>query len=289
MRGPALAVVTGASTGIGAATARALAAHGLHVLAGVRTDAAAQALRAERIEPVLLDITDADAIGRLAERVAADDRPLRALVNNAGVTLTAPVEAVPLDAWRAHLEVNLLGHVAVTRALLPLLHRGSRIVTVSSAAGLVAGPTMAPYSAGKFALEGFSDALRRELAHLGIRVAVVQPGAVRTPIWAKGAATTAALADGMDERQRARYAPLLAAVSRLSAAQPGRGVAADAVARAVLRAVTARRPRARYRVGADAHLLAAAARLLPDRALDALIARAVPARTARAGDRRRIR
>lgn len=273
MRGAALAVVTGASSGIGAATARALAAHGLHVLAGVRSQAAAEALRAERIEPVPLDITDAAQIASLADRVAGDDRRLRALVNNAGATLTAPVEAVPLDDWRAHLEVNLLGQVAVTRALLPALGRGARIVNVSSAAGIVAGPTMAPYSTGKFALEGFSDALRRELAHLGIRVVVVQPGTVRTAIWSKGDATTAALAEGMTEGQRLRYAPVLDAVARLSAAQRGRGVTADAAARVVLRAITAPRPRARYRVGADARLLATAARLLPDAALDALVAR----------------
>lgn len=273
MRGAALAVVTGASSGIGAATARALAAQGLHVLAGVRSQAAAEALRAERIEPVSLDITDAAQIASLADRVAGDDRRLRALVNNAGVTLTAPVEAVPLDDWRAHLEVNLLGHVAVTRALLPALGRGARIVNVSSAAGIVAGPTMAPYSAGKFALEGFSDALRRELAQLGIRVVVVQPGTVRTAIWSKGDATTAALAEGMTEGQRLRYGPVLDAVARLSAAQRGRGVTADAVARVVLRAITAPRPRARYRVGADARLLATAACLLPDAALDALVAR----------------
>ena len=173
-----LLVVTGASSGIGAATARELARRGFHVLAGVRRDTDADALRATNIEPVMLDITNEGKVTALAKRIADDSerRPLRALVNNAGIGANAPVEVLPLSEWRRLFEVNSFGHVATTQALLPALiaSRGT-VVNISSVGGKMAMATYGPYAATKFALEAVSDALRREVEPLGVKVVVVEP------------------------------------------------------------------------------------------------------------------
>ena len=178
-----IVVVTGASSGIGAATARELARRGFHVLAGVRRDTDADALRATNLEPVTLDITNEAEITSLVKRVTDDPerRPLRALVNNAGMAVNAPVETYPLSEWRRLFEVNLFGHVAMTQALLPALveSRGT-VVNISSLGGKVAMATYGPYAGTKFALEAVSDALRREVEPLGVKVVVVEPGAVTT-------------------------------------------------------------------------------------------------------------
>lgn len=268
-----LAVVTGASTGIGRATAEHLAAAGFHVLAGVRNDEAAEAVAADRVEPVHVDIADPDQVARLARRVAEDPggRPLRALVNNAGIAINAPVEVIPLDEWRRQFEVNLFGQIAVIQALLPALvaSRG-RIVNVSSIGGLVAGPTYGAYSGSKFALEAVSDALRREVRHLGVQVVVVEPGAIATPIWAKGLATASGLAERMTDEQRQRYQQITAAAGRRAEQLARDGVPPEQVARVITAAVTARRPRTRYLVGRDAQITARLVALLPDRVIDRL-------------------
>ena len=178
-----LVVVTGASAGIGAATARALAERGFHVLAGVRRDRDALAIRGPGVEPLILDITEPDHIRALAERVAADPRRrrLRAVVNNAAVQANVPIEVFPIDEWRRMFEVNLFGQVAVIQALLPaLIPAKGRVVNISSVGGRVAMASYGPYAATKFALEAVSDALRRELAACGVGVVVIEPGAVRT-------------------------------------------------------------------------------------------------------------
>ncbi len=137
--------MTGASTGIGAASARELARQGFHVLAGVRRDRDADALRADGIEPVILDITQPDHIGELAARVGSRAGALRALVNNAAIQINAPVEALPLSEWRRQFKVNLFGHVAVTQVLMPaLLRHSGRVVNISSVGGRVALPTYGP-------------------------------------------------------------------------------------------------------------------------------------------------
>jgi NAD(P)-dependent dehydrogenase (short-subunit alcohol dehydrogenase family) len=272
-----LAVVTGASSGIGEATARRLSQRGYHVLAGVRRQADAQRLAADHLEPVVLDVTDPAHVAHLAARVREDPsgRPLRVLVNNAGVTLSAPAELVPDARWREHFDVNLFGLVAVTTALLPaLLAAGdARLVNVSSVAAVLASPTFGPYAASKAAVEAYSDVLRREVARLGVAVVVVQPGAVRTPIWAKGTDSLDDLTRDMTPEQHDRYDPLLAAVRRQAGSQGGRGVEATTAAEVILGAVEARRPRPRYLVGRDAQLAARLTHLLSDRAVDRLLAR----------------
>ncbi|MDH2387277.1 SDR family oxidoreductase [Streptomyces sp. HNM0663] len=269
-------VVTGASTGIGAASARELARRGFHVLAGVRRDQDADALRAPGIEPVILDITRPDHIAELAARAGSQTGALRALVNNAAISVNAPVEALPLDEWRRLYEVNLFGHVAVTQALLPaLLRHCGRVVNISSVGGKVAMATFGPYAGTKFALEAVSDALRREVTPLGVRVVVVEPGGVRTEMGDRGIATTSRLAEAMSPEQRDRYGPLVQAVIALTAAGTASGKTADDAARVIAKAVTARKPRTRYTVGRDAAVLTRLSRVLPDRMLDRISAAAL--------------
>jgi NAD(P)-dependent dehydrogenase (short-subunit alcohol dehydrogenase family) len=272
-----LAIVTGASTGIGAATARELARRGFHVLAGVRRDRDADAIRGPGIEPLILDITHPEHIRALAARVHGDPRgrAVRALVNNAAVGVNAPFEAFAIDEWRRLFEVNFFGHVAVTQTLLPALIRSKgRVVNISSVGGTVAGPTYGPYASTKFALEGVSDSLRREVAPLGVRVVVVKPGGVRTEMPGRAIATANQIASAMTPELSQRYGGLVQAITAQTAAftGPGSGVSADAVAQVIAKAVTARKPRIRYTVGRDAALLTLLARILPERILDVVFA-----------------
>ena len=275
-----LVVVTGASTGIGAATARELARRGFHVLAGVRRDQDADAIRGPGIEPLIVDITNPDHIQALATRVRGDaqGRAVRALVNNAGIGVNVPFETFAIDEWRRLFEVNLFGHVAVTQALLPALIRAKgRVVNISSVGGKVAMATYGPYAATKFALEAVSDALRREMAPFGVGVVVVEPGAVRTEMPGRAIATARELASAMTPEQSRRYGPLVHAVTAQTASHTtsGSGLPADAVAKVIAEAVTARKPRTRYAVGRDAALITRLARFLPDRTLDRVIAAAL--------------
>ncbi len=268
-----LVVVTGASTGIGAAAARELARKGFHVLAGVRRDRDADAIRLTGVEPVILDITEPEHVGALAARVAHDPRALHALINNAGIQVNAPVEAMPMQQWRWVFDVNLFGHIAVTQALLPaLLSTRGRVVNISSVGGTIAMATYGANAGAKFALEAVSDSLRREVAPMGVDVVVVQPGGVRTQMAARGIRTANHLAAEMTPEQDERYGGLVQANNALMDSGTARGVTADAAARIIAKAVTTRRPRTRYTIGRDAALLTRLVRLLPDRMLDRMLA-----------------
>ncbi|MFG3144367.1 SDR family NAD(P)-dependent oxidoreductase [Streptomyces sp. NPDC048243] len=268
-----LVVVTGASTGMGASTARELARRGFHVLAGVRRDRDADTIRATGVEPVILDITEPEHVEALAARIAAESRTLHALVNNAGVQVNAPVEALPMAEWRRVFEVNLFGHIAVTQALLPeLLRTKGRVINISSIGGKYAMATYGAYAGAKFALEAVSDSLRREVAPLGVQVVVVEPGGVRTEIAARGIAAANDLAARMTPEQDRRYGDLVRANNRLMATGTASGLTADAAARVVVKAVTTRRPRPRYTAGRDAALIMGLGRLLSDRTLDRILA-----------------
>jgi NAD(P)-dependent dehydrogenase (short-subunit alcohol dehydrogenase family) len=271
-------VVTGSSTGIGLAVCALLARRGYHVVAGVRSEADAARLRAldpAHIEPVQLDVTSDDDIQALALQLA-DGRHIAALVNNAGIAVPGPIELLPTDEWRRQFEVNVFGAVAVTRALLPrLLESRGRVINVSSISGFLAPPLLAPYTASKHALEALSDALRRELGSTGVRVVVVQPGDVATPIWTKSRTGADRLFDEAPDEVQARYAGLVAAVRARSETAQRTGMPVDEVAEVVLEALTADRPRTRYPVGREAKALALARRVLPDRVIDAIVRRAL--------------
>jgi NAD(P)-dependent dehydrogenase (short-subunit alcohol dehydrogenase family) len=268
-----LVVVTGASTGLGASAARELARQGFHVLAGVRRDSDADAIRSAGVEPVILDITKSEQVEALAERVAGDPRALHALVNNAGIQVNGPVEALPMAQWRRVFEVNLFGHVAVTQALLPALLRSKgRVINISSIGGKIAMPTYGAYAGAKFALEAVSDSLRREVAPLGVQVVVIEPGGVRTEMATRGIATANDLAARMTPEQDERYGGLVQAINTLMASGTSSGLTADAAALVIAKAVTTRKPRTRYTIGRDAAMIIRLARMLPDRTLDRISA-----------------
>ncbi|NDZ79583.1 SDR family oxidoreductase [Streptomyces sp. SID10853] len=268
-----LIVVTGASTGMGAATARELARRGFHVLAGVRREHDAGTIRSARIEPVILDITRPEHVEALTTRVTDDPRALHALINNAGIQVNAPVEVLPLDQWRQAFEVNLFGHIAVTQALLPaLLHSKGRVINISSIGGRIAMATYGAYAGAKFALEAVSDSLRREIAPLGVQVIVIEPGGIRTQMASRGITTANRLAARMTPEQDTRYSTLIQANNKLMASGTASGLTPDAAAQIITKAATARRPHTRYTAGRDATLATRLARLLPDRALDNILA-----------------
>jgi NAD(P)-dependent dehydrogenase (short-subunit alcohol dehydrogenase family) len=256
---------------MGAATATELARRGFHVLAGVRGDSDGAALRTAGIEPVILDITNQQHIAALVARIDADPqrRPLRALVNNAGIPGVGPVEVTPLEQWRRLFEVNVFGHVAVTQALLPALVRSKgRIVNISSLSGKLSMAGYGPYASSKYAIEAVSDALRNELAPHGVQVVVVEPGGVKTEMAGHGLADLGRLTARMTQEQNARYGALVQALPSHVAAFTRAGVTSDAAARTIAKAATERRPRTRYVIGATASFLIRASRLLPDRLLD---------------------
>jgi NAD(P)-dependent dehydrogenase (short-subunit alcohol dehydrogenase family) len=263
---------------MGAATARELARRGFHVLAGVRRDRDADAIRGPGIEPLIIDITNPDHIRALATRVHGDPqgRAVRALVNNAGIGVNVPVEAFAIDEWRRLFEVNFFGHIAVTQALLPALIRSKgRVVNISSVGGKIAMATYGPYAGAKFALEAVSDSLRREIAPFGVEVVVVEPGAVRTEMPGRAMATAHELATTMTPEQTRRYGGLVQAIAAQTASHTNSGLPAEAAAKVIAKAVTARKPRTRYTVGRDAALITRLTRILPDRTTDRVLAAAL--------------
>jgi NAD(P)-dependent dehydrogenase (short-subunit alcohol dehydrogenase family) len=265
-------LLSGASTGIGRAVAERLAARGWRVVAGARSDADLEALSAlAGTQAVRLDVTSDDDVHAAAE--AAGER-LDALVNNAGIAVTGPVEGLPVDAWREQLEVNLLGQVRVTRAALPaIIAARGRVVNMSSIGGRMALPLFGPYAASKFALEAMNDALRRELRAHGVTVVAIEPGAIATPIWGKGTASAESYLATLEEPVRQRYGSLIATIRRQAERAAVNGASPDAVAAVVETALTAKRPRTRYVVGREARVQSLMVRALPDRAVDAVIGR----------------
>jgi NAD(P)-dependent dehydrogenase (short-subunit alcohol dehydrogenase family) len=277
-------LITGASTGIGQATALRLARAGWTVLAGVRHLTDGERLIAEapagRVQPLKLDVTDAEQIAQAAGYVSGlggdDSSPgrLDALVNNAGIGFSGPLELLPLDDLRKQFDVNVLGHVAVTQALLPALRAAhGRIVFMSSVGGRVAMAFSAPYAASKHAIEAIGDTLRVELATSHVQVTLVEPGAVATPIWDKSRELGAQLK--VPPSLQAQYGHVAAVMDEAMANTNNRGVPADQVAQTIERALGARRMKARYVVGRDARAMILARRLLPDRLFDRVVRRAL--------------
>lgn len=269
-----LMVVSGASTGIGAATARQLASMGFHVLAGVRTSLDADAIRADGVEPVILDITIPEHIENLAARIAADPqkRPVRALVNNAGIEINAPVEVLPLELWRSQFEVNLFGHVAVIQALLPFLRESrGRIVNISSVGGEVALPIYGAYAGSKFALEAASDALRREVSAQGIQVVVVQAGGVKTVMADRSGPLSLKLAGEMSPEHIRLYGDLIRSAVASQTAFLRRAMSADTAGAKIAKVATRARPRIRYTLGRDAALVIPLNHILPTSVMDRML------------------
>jgi len=251
-------VVTGCSTGIGKACALRLAREGYTVFAGVRREEDGRALEAESsggIRPLLLDVTSSDQIAAAVEHVESalgTDGELAGVVNNAGIAVYGPLELLPIETLRRVFEVNVIGHVAVTQAFIPLLRLNKgRVVMIGSSSGFLTPPFLGPYAASKCALESITDAFRRELAPWDIEVCIMQPGAVRTPLWDKSVGEGDSWFDGLPETARRLYARGYAAMRKTFVKKSGKGVTTELLAERVLDALTSKNPRARYPMGRD--------------------------------------
>lgn len=245
-------VVTGVSTGIGHAAAKVLAQKGFHVFGSVRKEADAERLKAElgdRFTPLIFDVTDEAAIRRAAEevRAALKGETLAGLVNNAGIAVSGPLIEVDPDDFRKQMDVNVTGPFLVTQAFAPLLGTDKslkgepgRIVNISSVGGIRAMPFIGPYAASKFAIEGFSEALRRELMLFGIRVVVIGPGPVKTAIWDKAEEVD------ISRYSNSPYLPILEKFQKVFIQQGREGYPAERLGRLIHKALTAPNPKIRY-------------------------------------------
>jgi NAD(P)-dependent dehydrogenase (short-subunit alcohol dehydrogenase family) len=262
-------LITGASRGIGRAAAHRLAGKGWDVLAGVRRPEDGEALRGERIAPVVLDVTDAAALaaldGALPER-------LDAVVNNAGIAISGPLEALPVDEVRRQLEVNLVGPLAVTQAVLPRLRAArGRVVFVSSLSGRVATPMTGAYNASKFGLEGLADTLRMELRPWGIAVVLVEPAQTDTDMWREAEGALEADLAKLSPEHRELYAGHIEGARKMIPRSQKLASPVEGAAATIERALTARRPRARYVVGTGPRVQGVLAHVTPTPTLDAVL------------------
>jgi NAD(P)-dependent dehydrogenase (short-subunit alcohol dehydrogenase family) len=268
-------VITGASSGIGADAAALLAREGFIVFAGVRNDAdaARAATLHERVRPVMLDVADRASIDSAVRTVAASGHALRGVVGNAGIAVAGPLEFLPVDEVRRQFEVNVFGALAFVQAFLPQLRASrGRVVLVGSISGRLGIPFIAPYSASKAALRSFADALRVELRPAGIGVSLIEPGSVKTPIWQKGRDARDALVEQLGPQALEHYGDHVEAVFAQTQREERAGMPVARVSRAILHALTARKPRASYLLGGSARAGSIVAMLpsgLRDRALRA--------------------
>ncbi|MBI1191028.1 MAG: SDR family NAD(P)-dependent oxidoreductase [Tepidisphaera sp.] len=274
-------VVSGASTGIGRAISLRLAREGWHVLAGYRRPEHAEQLKADAaalgagqsLEPLRLEVTDERDIQACVARVEAlraQGDVLVGLVNNAGVFVLGGIETLDLAGWRRQFDINVFGVVALTRALLPsLIEAKGRVINISSIGGRVAQPLLGAYTASKFALEALSDALRMELADTGVAVSIIEPGAIKTPIFDKSMSQAEESIRAIPAYARARYEPKIRNLEKVGKRMMEKtAIDPDKVATRVVRALRARRPFTRALVGADARVLALLKAALPTRVMD---------------------
>jgi NAD(P)-dependent dehydrogenase (short-subunit alcohol dehydrogenase family) len=265
-------LVTGASRGIGRATALRLASSGWDVVAGVRRREDGEALSTVgdgRIAPVLLDVTDADQVAALPDALPGR---LDAVVNNAGVVVHGPVEGLPVDRLRRQFEVNLIGQAAVTQAVLPKLRESrGRVVFLSSLSGRLSTPMTGAYNASKFALEGLADALRMEVRPWGIRVVLIEPAQTDTDIWRQADDAMQESADALAPVHRELYAKHIDGWRRTIPWSQRMASSVDGVAATIERALTTDRPRARYVVGAGPRLQSVLFQVTPTAVRDVLL------------------
>lgn len=256
-------VITGASTGIGLACALRLDKLGYRVFASVLSEIEGETLRRKaspKLEIFVLDICDAASIARALETLSAavGDAGIAGIINNAGILGCAPLELLRMEQVRQVFEVNVIGHIAMTQAFLPLLRAGKgRIVNIGSLAGRSALPYTSPYNASKWAFRALSDTWRLELKSQGIGVVLIEPGLVKTPIWAKGTALAAQMARDTAPAALELYPAFASQSSEIARLAHRKGVSTTAIARVVALALTSLKPRPRYVVGREAKLLLA--------------------------------
>lgn len=272
-------VITGCSSGFGRVTALHIAKRGWHVFATVRKEAdqesllseAATLLCKEQLTPLICDITSPEQVDALGQTVAASTSRLDALLNNAGTAYGAPMELLPLDDLRAQFEINVIAHVAVTQALLPLLKaaRGT-IINVSSVSGRIATPVLGPYAASKFAIEAISDTWRVELAPSGVQVVVIEPDSYATSIWKTSKDRAGA---SVGQHRGGPYERLFRAVEKFSDHAATHGHPPQEFADTVEKILTSRRPHTRYVLPRTDIWLILLHQLLPGRIWDRLVRR----------------
>lgn len=267
-------VVTGASTGIGRATVHELVSAGFHVFGSVRREADAENLRQqfpETVTPLLMDLLDEDS-ARAAGEVVKAAGPLFGLVNNAGAAFPGPLETIPIEVFRRQIEINLTAQLLVTQVMLPALHRSAdeiadaRIIMIGSIGGRLSGPMLGGYGAAKHGLAGLSSSLRAELAPFKIKVLLIEPGAIATPIWDRGRVAGEELQVG-DAETHARYAEQIAVTTEMARRLARSGLDPSVPAKVILKALQSDNPPPRQVLGREAKVLAAMVRLLPYRAL----------------------
>ncbi|MGH2581740.1 MAG: SDR family oxidoreductase [Anaerolineales bacterium] len=273
-------LITGASTGIGEACALYFARRGWSVFAGVRKQADAKRLQdADRhIIPLTLDVTKPRQIESAVKAIqkTVGINGIQGLVNNAGIGIVGPLEFLPMEELRRQFEVNLFGQVAVTQAFLPLLRAGrGRIANISSIGGRVTSPIVGPYSMSKFALEAFTDGLRRELWPWKMQVSSIQAGAIATPIWKKAIHDGQKLRRNYPKKAEALYGKVMRRVIQRGFQSDARGLSPEMVARAVWHSLTAARPLTRYIMGRGTRAAIWLSRWLPDEVVDWLMAQAL--------------
>jgi NAD(P)-dependent dehydrogenase (short-subunit alcohol dehydrogenase family) len=279
MTEPRSVLITGASRGIGRACALGLAARGWRVFAGVRNVADGSALRdeaGERLRPIRLDITDADQIAEAAALIAegVGDRGLDGLVNNAGIAVAGPLEFVPLTDFRAQLETNVVGTLAVTQAMLGSLRRAKgRLVMISSLSGRVGFPLIGPYCASKAAMEAMADSLRVELHAHGVSVSVVQPGPIETKLVEDSIRQAERRIEALPPLVMETYGPLMEASLASARGTMSDALPTEAVVRQVAHALESRRPKTRYLTVRGGWAYRMATNLTPDRWRDAVVRR----------------
>jgi NAD(P)-dependent dehydrogenase (short-subunit alcohol dehydrogenase family) len=274
-------LVTGASTGIGYASAVALAEKGFHVFAGVRNPADAERIRLQsggRLEPVILDVTKPEQIADVEAHIESvvGGAGLHGLINNAGIVVAGPLEFLPIEDFQRQWEINVKGLMAVTQAFLPLLRANSgRLCLVSSNSGYLSTPFMGAYCASKFAVEALGDALRVELATWNIRVSLIEPGATATPIWEKSKVTNEAILARMPAECMELYAKEIALLRTEADKMAKTAAPVKTVTDCVVHSLTAANPKTRYRCAKGATLAWIAARWLPDKLRDKIILKAM--------------
>ena len=274
-------VITGTSTGIGRACALSLDKIGLQVFAGVRKKEDGEVLKqesSERLTPIIIDVTDNDSIARASEivRESIGEGGLAGLVNNAGTAVVmGPLEFIPIDKFMKQVYVNLIGHIAVIQAFLPLLRKhNGRIINIGSIGGIQAVPFNGPYGASKAALENLTDSLRMELRPWDIPVTIVIPGNISTAIWKKARETAVALLKSLPENANDLYSSAIdSLVHHISNKMETSGNPPEAVAKVVIKALLTKKPKTRYIVGWDARMQIIMAKFVFDRVRDRIMLR----------------
>lgn len=268
-------LISGASTGIGRACAVDLSAKGHTVWAGVRSQKSFDEIGRMNIRglrPLFLDVTDSKSIANAVSEVKKKSGTLYGLVNNAGIALGGPSEGVSMKNWRRQFDVNFFGQIEVTQAFLPLIRESKgRVLNMSSLSGRIAAPYLGPYSASKFALEAFSDSLRREVGKFGVHVALIEPGPIKTPIWEKSVAVGAEHKAELSEAMRDLYGTSLEKFLRETAKYSVTAAPVSHVVKAVDHALMSSRPRTRYPVGRGVGFAARMANVMPDVWMDKIV------------------